>query len=41
MTFKRNTKEEVYDAVLQRLNDKAKAVLLEPQSPAVVRHIRR
>ena len=41
MTLKRNVKEDVYDAVLQRLNDMAKAALLEPKYPAMARHIRR
>jgi hypothetical protein len=41
MLIKRGTAEDVYAVVLQRLSDKAKTGLFEPQSPAVERHTRR
>ena len=41
LLVKREVSEDVYGAGLQRLHDKAKAALLEPQCPVVERHIRR
>ena len=37
MALKRRTREDVYRVALQRLNDMAKATLLEPECPAVDR----
>jgi hypothetical protein len=41
MVGKRETVEDVYAVVLQRLSDRAKTGLCEPQSPAVEWHTRR
>ena len=41
MLRKRGTAEDVYAVVLQRLSDKAKTGLFEPQSPGVEPHTRR
>jgi hypothetical protein len=41
MLGKRETAEDVYAVVLQRLNDRAKTGLCEPQSPGVEWHTRR
>ena len=41
MVGKRGAAEDVYAVVLQRLSDKAKTGLFEPQSPAVEWHTRR
>jgi hypothetical protein len=38
MYVKQGADEDVYDAALQRLGDKAKATLPKPQCPAGVRH---
>ena len=41
MLVKRGTAEDVYAVVLQRLSDRAKTALFEPQSPGVEPHTRR
>ena len=41
MLVKQGTAEDVYTVALQRLSDRAKTGLFEPQSPAVQRHTRR
>ncbi len=41
MVGKRGVTEDVYVAVLQRLNDRAKTGLFEPQYPGVEAHTRR
>ena len=41
MLGKRGTVEDVYAVVLQRLSDRAKTGLFEPQSPGVEPHTRR
>ncbi len=41
MLVKRGMLEDVYGMVPQRLSDRAKAGLLEPQSPVVEVHTRR
>jgi len=41
MLVKQGTAEEVSAVVLQRLSDRAKTGLFEPQSPAVEWHTRR
>jgi len=41
MLGKRGTVEDVYAVVLQRLSDRAKTALFEPQSPGVEPHTRR
>jgi hypothetical protein len=41
MDVKRGTSEDVYDVVLQRLSDKVKPGLAEPQRPVVERHTHR
>jgi len=41
MLLKRGAAEDVYAAALQRLSDRAKAALPEPQCPGVEYHTRR
>ena len=41
MLVKQGTAEDVYSVVLQRLSDRAKTGLFEPQSPGVEPHTRR